>query len=344
MKLLIITQKVDRTDTGALGFFHSWIEEFSKHTESLIVICLEKGEYKFSGNVKVLSLGKEEGKSRIKYLKNFYRYIWQERKNYDTVFVHMNQEYVLLAGWWWRMLGKKVLVWRNHKEGNWLTRLSVFISNVVFCTSPDSFTAQFKKTRLMPTGINLAKFKAERGLPRVLRSILSTGRISTVKNIDILIRALVILDQQGVDFTATIAGDADPDNNAYYRGLIKSASPLIDKRKIVFRKGIPNTDTPNLYQSHELFVNMTRSGSLDKTILSAMASGALVIVCNTYFRGVLPEELIFKEDNTDDLARKIKYTLAIPKEEKNKIIELMKKYVADNHGLEATVNGVLKAI
>src|SRR3954464_15352498 len=97
MRLLIFTQKVDRYDP-VLGFFYPWLEEFSKRFESIVVVCLEKGEHTLPSNVKVLSLGKEDGVSKYIYLKNFYKYIWNERNNYDKVFVHMNQEYVLLGG------------------------------------------------------------------------------------------------------------------------------------------------------------------------------------------------------------------------------------------------------
>ena len=76
MKLLIITQAVDKNNP-VLGFFVRWIEEFAKHFELVTIICLEKGEYELPGNVKVLSLGKEEKKSKFRYLINFYKYIWQ---------------------------------------------------------------------------------------------------------------------------------------------------------------------------------------------------------------------------------------------------------------------------
>ena len=59
MRLLILTQKVDINDNN-LGFFHRWIEEFARHCESVIVVCLQKGEYHLPPNVKILSLGKEK--------------------------------------------------------------------------------------------------------------------------------------------------------------------------------------------------------------------------------------------------------------------------------------------
>ncbi|MCA9353483.1 hypothetical protein KC842_01250, partial [Candidatus Nomurabacteria bacterium] len=101
-KILIITQIVDKNDP-ILGFFHSWILEFAKNFESVIVVCLKKGEYNLPSNVEVLSLGKEEGVSRIKYLTRFYKYIFSKKNNYDSVFVHMNPIYVILGGVFWKM-------------------------------------------------------------------------------------------------------------------------------------------------------------------------------------------------------------------------------------------------
>ena len=72
MKLLIVTQKVDKNDP-ILGFFHRWIEEFARHVEFVTVICLGVGEYSLPVNVKVLSLGKEKKKSRLKYIFMFYK-------------------------------------------------------------------------------------------------------------------------------------------------------------------------------------------------------------------------------------------------------------------------------
>jgi glycosyltransferase involved in cell wall biosynthesis len=344
MKLLIISQKVDKADRGALGFFHAWIEEFAKHVQFVTVICLEKGEVNLPNNVKVLSLGKENGRSRIKYLKNFYAYIWREKNNYDAVFVHMNQEYVLLAGWWWRMIGKKVLMWRNHKNGTWLTNLAVLFSNTVFCTSPASYTAKFKKTKIMPAGIDLANFQNIKVEPRLPNSLLSLGRISIIKNIDILIKALGLLDERQVSFTADIVGDPDPNQKEYYQKILQDGSNLVAKNKIIFKESISEEETPLTYATHQIFVNLTTSGSLDKTILEAMLSGTLVLVCNNYFHKVLPEEFIFKEGDAVDLANKIEKIFAMSEVDRLRISETMKKYVEENHSLKATIKEIIENV
>ena len=97
MKLLIVAQSVDENNP-ALGFFVNWVREFAKCFEEIIVVCLEKGEHDLPPNVKVLSLGKEFGASKLKKLFTFYFLLFTLREQYDSVFVHMIQEFVLLGG------------------------------------------------------------------------------------------------------------------------------------------------------------------------------------------------------------------------------------------------------
>src|SRR4051812_25119270 len=103
MKLLLFTQTVDEDDLY-LGFFHAWIEELAKHFEKITVVCLKEGKHFLPENVEVLSLGKEHGTSRLTRALRVLGYSYQRRREYDSVLVHMNQEYILLAGWMWKWL------------------------------------------------------------------------------------------------------------------------------------------------------------------------------------------------------------------------------------------------
>lgn len=268
-KLLIITQKVDRKDP-ILGFFHRWLEEFAKRYEFVTVICLEMGEFNLPANVKVLSLGKEEGKSRPKYIFGFYKYIWQERNNYNSVFVHMNQEYVLLGWKFWKLWGKKIFLWRNHAKGNFLTRIAVLLSNKVFCTSPNSYTARFKKTQLMPVGVDTEFFKPDSNIIREKDSVLLLGRISPVK------RVLEFIDWvKSKDLKATIAGPILAEDKEYGKLVLKSLTP-----KIKYTGPVDQEGAKRLYQSYEIYANFTPAGSMDKTIVEAAACGAKLEVRN----------------------------------------------------------------
>jgi len=272
MKLLVITQKVDNLEPE-LGFFSRWIEEFSKITEILTVIALGVGTYSFKPNVKVLSLGKETGELRLKYLLNFYKFIWAERKNYDKIFIHMNQEYVILGSVPWAILGKEVFLWRNHAKGSLLTRLAVLFSKKVFYTSPESFTARFKKAKIMPVGIDTDFFKPNPSIVKKPHTFLFLGRIAPVKRVLEFVewfRALPGTNQ------GTVAGRALPrDKN--YDELVKSRA----SEEIKFIGAVNRDEALKLYQSHETYVNMTPAGSFDKTIFEAAATGTRVKVSNT---------------------------------------------------------------
>ena len=269
MKLLILTQKVDRKDP-ILGFFHRWIEEFAKRYEFVTVICLEKGKYDLPSNVKVLSLGKEERNSKVRYIVLFYKYIWQERKNYDAVFVHMNQEYILLGWKSWKLLGKKIYLWRNHAKGNILTNLSVLLSNKVFCTSPNSYTARFKKTILMPVGIDTDFFKPDPNTIREKGSILLLGRVSPVKKV---LEFIEWVKSKG--YRATIAGPILAEDREYGALILKSLTPNIE-----YIGPVTQEEARKLYQSHEIYANFTPAGSMDKTIIEAAACGAKLEIRN----------------------------------------------------------------
>lgn len=279
MKLLVVTQKVAKNDP-ILGFFHRWLDEFAKNFEKVTVICLEEGQHDLPQNVKVLSLGKERKKSVINYIINFYKYIWKERGNYDAVFVHMNQEYVIL-GWksWW-LMGKPIYLWRNHAEGNFWTRLAVLFSKKVFYTSPQSFTARFKKAVQMPVGIDADFFKPDPNIIREKNSALFLGRISPVKKV------LEFIDWvKENNYSATIAGPILPEDKRYGEKVLKKLG-----NNIKYVGPVDQYEARKLYQTHEVYVNFTSAGSFDKTIFEALASGCKLIVDNPDAKNIVVED------------------------------------------------------
>ena len=106
MKLLFITQKIDKDD-DILGVYHEWAREISKNFDKLSVICLYEGKNELPEHIKVFSLGKERRRSRTLYIKNFFKYIWNLRDDYDIVLVHMNPAYVLLGWFFWKIKSNK---------------------------------------------------------------------------------------------------------------------------------------------------------------------------------------------------------------------------------------------
>lgn len=345
MKLLVITQKVDKNDP-VLGFFHNWLSKLAPKFERISVICLQKGVSDLPNNVKVFSLGKErkfESKilnlnlsRKVRYALNFYKFIWNFRKDYDAVFVHMNQEYILLGGLFWKLLGKKIYFWRNHPKGSWLTRIAACLSEKIFYTSPKSFTARFKKGILMPVGIDTDKFKISNIKSRTPNSILSLGRISPIKNIDKLIDSVNLLDKRGVDFVLDIVGDGvNPEDFEYYEILKEKGMDLIKKDKLNFWPAVDQIRAIEMYQNHQIFVNLTPSGSMDKTILESMSCGCIPIVANDFYKDT---NGVFVTDLTDlEISKKLEIVLKIDREKVENLQQSLEQYVVRNHGLPVLI-------
>ena len=332
MRILIITQKMDKDDP-VLGFFHRWVAEFSKKFESIVVICLEKGSIDLPKNVHVFSLGKEEGKSRLKYIRLFYSYIFREKKNYDAVFVHMNQEYILLGGIFWKIFGKKIYMWRNHHAGSFLTDIAASFCTNVFCTSKFSFTAKYKKTILMPVGVDTDFFKPNVSVKRVSRSILFLARMARVKKPDVLLSVLATLAEKKEPFTASFYGDPLPKDSSYYVELQAFAYRNNLSEHVSFHAGVPNDKTPEIYSTHNIFVNLSSSGMYDKTIFEAMACGSLVLASNKNLYGLIDDHFIFEEGNEAELETKLVALLNEPAEKMTYSGKTLRETVIKNHRL-----------
>ena len=318
-RLLVVAQAVD-LDDPVLGFFHTWIEGLAAQFASVQVICLYEGRHALPANVQVNSLGKERGRvGSFRYALRFYRLLWKLHGTYEKVFVHMNEEYILLGGLYWRLLGIRASLWRNFYIGSWRTRLAVFLASRVFCTSRDSYTAQFKKTRIMPVGADIQAFTTPTGVARIPRSILMLGRIAPVKRIDVLLKALALLVKRGVSFSAAIYGNALPADAAYLESLMDFARTHDLTPHVQFHPGIAHRDAPPVFQAHEIFVNVSPSGLYDKTIFEAAAAGALPMTSNRDYALESDPQLVASDTNPGVLAEQLTHVLELPREEKDRL-------------------------
>lgn len=317
MKLLVLTQKVDKND-DLLGFFSDWLRALAASCETVEVICLEKREYDLPENVRVSSLGKEEMKERIfdifkkiKYILNFYRFVWKLRRDYDAVFVHMNVEYVLLGGWLWRLLGKRIGLWYTHKQVDRKLRWAEKLANVIFTASPESFQLVSKKLKVVGHGIELSRFVFKYPQPQESLSILYVGRISAIKNQKLLIEALdVLINIQKVqDLDLILVGAPVYAEDMQYETELKK---IIDKLRlseiVKFAGSVPFLRMNEYYQKADLVINLCPTGGMDKAVLEAMACGIPVLVNNqTFAPDLLPidKDMIMENTSAEELAEKI---------------------------------------
>jgi len=341
MKLLIITQKVSKNDP-ILGFFHRWIVEFAKHCESVIVICLEKGADELPANVRVMSLGKEEHASRLKYLYRFYSFIWKERNNYDVVFVHMNPIYVVLGGPVWKILGKNISLWYTHKSVDWKLKIAEKFVDKIFTASKESLRLQSKKVIVTGHGIDTEMFYPTKRNLGDTAKVLSVSRISPVKNQLIMIEAVKLLKQQGVKCELRIVGGALTKADKEYEAMIRDfvlKNNLSDMVK--FAGPISPENTVEYYHDVDIFLNLSKTGSLDKAVLEAMACGIVPLTSNEAFQDMFrPYNLFLVDVEASIVAERVVKILS----DSSKLTEvggLLNAIVVRNHNLPSLISRVI---
>jgi len=268
MNLLIITQKVDKNDQN-LGFFHAWIKEFSKYC-TVSVICLYKGEYDLPG-VRVYSLGKENGESRIKYLFNLFKYLFTIK--FDKVFVHMNQIYVPLV---W-IFGKPVYLWYVHKQVSFSLKIALALVKKVVTASKESFRLSSPKVNIVGHGIDTDLYTPGNG-----KGVITVGRVSKTKRIDSI----------RTDRLIVVGGPITKEDEMYADEIKKL--PNIDYVGPVAPK-----EVVSWLQKANVFVNLSNTGSIDKAVLEAMSCGLNIVTTNEAFPFAIPLDQVenkIKED------------------------------------------------
>lgn len=262
MRILVATQSVD-ADDPVLGFFHRWLEAFSAEFDSVEVICLNEGRHALPANVRIHTLGKKEGGNRLLFAARFLRLSWELRRSYDAVFVHMNPEYVVLAGWLWRLLGMKIGLWYTHKSVDLKLRAAESVADIVFTASKESFRLRSKKLRVMGHGIDTAFWTPDETVFRG-PAFLSVGRLMAAKRHDLAIRAA---KEEGVPLRIAGVGPEQEELEALARELAADVSFLGAQSEEKLR---------DEYRRAARLVHRSETGSLDKVVLEAAACGCPV--------------------------------------------------------------------
>lgn len=240
MKLLICTQKVDPTDS-VLGFFVRWIEEFEKYTDVQVISLKDLGRGgKLMRTLRLIRLA--------------------QSLEYDAVFVHMNPEYLVAAGWLWRLKGKKVSLWYTHKSVNLLLRIAVFFADTILTASKESFRLKSSKVRVLSHGIDTTFFTPDLGIQRE-SFFLSVGRLSPSKRHDLAIHIAASESR-----LLRIAGDG-PERPTLER-LARASGAQVE-----FLGALSQIQLRDEYRKASALIHTSETGSLDKVVIEALACG-----------------------------------------------------------------------
>ena len=340
-KLLMITRKVDKNDALA-GFTWNWVKKIGENLDKLYVISWQAGDKSgLPANVEVFFL--PNGKIKKIFI------LWYELikllPKVDGLFCHMNSEYTILSAPLAKIFGKRTVSWYTHKQVNWKRRLVELLADKILTASKDSFRRPWFKNKIEVTGhgIDVERFfSTSQAHQTSAYRLLTIGRISPSKDYESMIKAVAILKKQGINIELNIIGDIGLANQRiYYQELMAMVDKMELKENVKFIGAIPNNRIRQYLWQSEVFINLSYTGSLDKAILEAMASGIIVLTSNEAFKDILPSELMVEKDNPLQLAEKIKWVVNLSDNDEIAMRKKLEQEVRNNHNLD---NLVLKII
>jgi glycosyltransferase involved in cell wall biosynthesis len=338
MRLLVFNMAMD-LDDPVLEFATSWIRALAKHSEYVFVLTMRAGRVDVPGNVKVYSVGKEKGYSELRRTVEFYRLLRRilSEGRIDACFSHMIPIFTVLGGPILRTKGIPVVTWYAHPRVTPTLKISHHLSTRVATSAPESYRYRKDKVIVLGQGIDTEHFAPDATSIADPPLVLAVGRISPVKDLITLIRAVRRVRDQGRKLTCAIVGGAPGRDRLYAAQVVREVKELGLEEYVRFIGPQSQSQVLGWYRRCFVYVNCSPANhSLDKTVLEAMACGRPILTSIKGFESTLDswaQQLTFRQLDPEDLAVKLQSLFAYSQESLLKLGQDLRQSTVQHHSL-----------
>jgi glycosyltransferase involved in cell wall biosynthesis len=348
-RLLLFNLRTD-ADDGVLGFTTDWINALADRVESIDVISTEVGRLAVRPNVTVRGIGRDRGAGKLGQLLNLYRETWKilRTRRIDGCFAHMNFLFPLLTSPLLKLHRLPIVIWYAHGSVPPLLKYATFIADRMVASSPSGFQLPTPKLRIIGQGIDVDRFAPAARAPRPGFKLLTLGRISRVKRIEVVVDAIARLRETSpeLDIRCDLIGAPLNDDGRAYQQEIEariSAAGLSDQVRLL--PGVPFHRAHEIVAQADLFVNSGDTDSVDKTVLEALSCGVPVVTSNAAFLQVLPPEMhalsTVPKNDVAQLADRIRAVLTLSPADRAALVERGRRLVVEEHSIGALADKIL---
>ncbi|MGH3065071.1 MAG: glycosyltransferase family 4 protein, partial [Gaiellaceae bacterium] len=258
-----------------------------------------------------------------------------------AVVAHMCPIYAVLAAPLVRPLRVPLVLWFTHWRASRLLRAAERVSTAVTSVDERSFPLPSKKVHAIGHGIDLTEFPCSppREGPGV--RLLSLGRYSTAKGLDVVLAAVALA---GADIHIRLHGPALSDDERAHRAELEQvASELGLDGRVVLGDAVPRAELPRLFAGHDALVNNMRAGAPDKVVYEAAAACLPVLASNPIFDSLLDSEQRFPRSDPRALADRILALGELSGAERATMGRRLRERVASGHSVQSWARGILDA-
>jgi len=191
---------------------------------------------------------------------------------------------------------------------------------------------------IIPNGVDLNRFSPApaREVTGELK-LLTVGRLSVTKRVEMLIEAVQILSSKGRPVRLTISGGG---------GLLEGLKSLVEQKglgNIIDLTGRIETDKmPEVYRQHDMFVSASMQEGMSNAMLEAMAAGLPIITtrCEGVEELITDNGIVVEQDIAESLAGAVSKLAQDERGYKAMCIAARRK--VENFGWDKVAEGYIK--
>jgi glycosyltransferase involved in cell wall biosynthesis len=230
------------------------------------------------------------------------------KNHFNVCFIHMNHTWSYRFSPLFKLFRIPVLLWYAHGTVTNKLRLSHYFVDSVITSTPEGFRIPSRKVQVIGQSIDTNLFSF---VPSVVASntILYVGRISERKRINLLIHTIhQIVNVRGINIVLLILGDAlTEDDKTYLTSLKELVNDYSLKDNVRFQGFVAMNEIPAYYSSAFLHVNVSQTGSMDKTMIEALSCGCPVLTSNSAMKNLLSNDpkCLITDEKPSEIAAKV---------------------------------------
>jgi glycosyltransferase involved in cell wall biosynthesis len=307
MRVLLINFEMDKS-SPVLAWQSRVAKELSNNCTSIHMLTEKMGDYDLTPNMTVdviprrpFSIPKALGGG---ILVNLQLYRLLKKHPCDVCFIHMAHKWAYRLWPVLKLNRLPILIWYAHGSVSWHLKLATLCADKLVTSTEEGLRLNTPKKIVIGQAIDTDFFTqpADRN-PKP--EIVYVGRISKRKRIELLIDTLKALRDidSSTEWTLKIAGPTLTNEDREYLGSIqKYIGTLSLENCIKFTGALTQAETIELYKTASVHLNVSNTGSMDKTVMEALSCGCPVVTTNEAFKDALSNITGAYSDSSDPIS------------------------------------------
>jgi len=319
LRLLVVNFAMDRA-SPVLAWQQAVARALARRAARVVVLTEQLGAYEPAPNLEVHAVPRAFCRAPLRLAGAKWWLVpavasWCRRARVDACFLHMNHEWACRLWPVLRAAGVPMLLWYAHGTVRWRLRVSHGLVDAVVTSSPEGFRIPSRKVTVIGQAIDTEVFRLQPP-PGPPPEIVVVGRVAPRKDLGRVLDAFAALAalRPEVPFRLRVVGPTRRADAAYARACREQARALGVADRVIWAGALRTEETAALYARAFLQLSLSRTGSMDKTILEALACGRPVLTSNEAVRRLLRAHprLLLTDEPPAAIARRLADLYARP--------------------------------